>query len=288
MVEIGRFQELRVVKKVSFGLYLGPEDDAILLPRKYVPEGTEVGDRVRVFVYHDSEDRPVATTAPPRAALDEIAAMEVVDETAHGVFVDWGLEKDLFVPSKEQHQRMPIGSVHVVWVCLDERTGRLIGSTRLGAYFDRDLSHLEPGREVSLLVWGRKDVGALVVVDGRFAGMVYDDAGGRELRQGSAATGYIDRVRDDGKVDVSLRKRGRAAQLEGQREIVRALEASAEGFLPLHDKSPAEEIQRHLAMSKKVFKAALGGLYKQGVVVLEEGGIRLAKTAGQGDPEARE
>lgn len=275
MIQIGRYQELPVAKTVGFGLYIGDPDDAILLPKKWAPEGALVGDRVRVFVYHDSEDRPIATTMRPRAALGEMAAMRVVDVTAHGAFVDWGLEKDLFVPSAEMESRMEVDSVHVVAVDLDERTGRLIGSTRLGPRFDREVGHLEPGREVSLVVYGGNDAGAQVVVDGRYRGLVYRDAGGAELRRGQETTGYVDRVRDDGKVDVSLRKRGRAAQLEAQDVVLAALRESADGYLALHDKSAPAEIESALGMSKKLFKAAIGGLKKQGLVDLEPAGIRL-------------
>ncbi|MEM7200823.1 MAG: S1-like domain-containing RNA-binding protein [Planctomycetota bacterium] len=275
MIEVGRFHDVDVVKVVRFGAYVGPADDAVLVPGKFLPEGTRVGDRLRVFVYHDSEDRPVATTRAPLAALDEFAAMRVVDVTPHGAFVDWGLEKDLFVPNVEQFRQMVVDSIHVVAVRMDERTGRLIGSSKLAGLLDDDPSELEPGREVDLLVYGANAVGALAVVDQRYAGLVYHDEGGRSLRVGTATVGYVDRLRRDGKVDVSLRKRGRAAQLDAGEVILAALRDSEAGFLPLHDKSPADRIARQLDMSKKVFKAAIGGLLKSGEIDLEEDGIRL-------------
>ena len=275
MIEIGRYQQLKVVKEVSFGVYLETADDTVLLPLKFVPEGTRRGDVLRVFLYLDSEDRPVATTQTPLAVLGGIAPMEVVDLTAHGAFVNWGLDKDLFIPKKEQFRSMRIGETQVVHVRMDERTQRLIGSTKLASFFDDGVAHLVPGREVDLMVYGFNEVGAQVVVDGRHAGLVYLD----ELRErpaiGAEMRGYIERVRDDGKIDVKLRKTGRPAEIDAQETILRELARAPDGFLGLHDKSPPEEIARRLEMSKKIFKAAIGGLYRRELILLESDGIRL-------------
>ena len=277
MIEIGIYHNLTVVRRASVGVFLGSDEESVLLPRKHVPPGTSVGDRLRVFVHHDSEDRPIATTLTPSATLGGLAVMEVVDESPRGVFVDWGLEKDLFVPSIEQHRMMRIGSRHVVEVRLDERTNRLIGSSRLGRSFDPEVEYLQPGREVDLLVWSFNDVGAQVVVEGRHSGLVYTSEIREKLAVGERLRGYVDRVRDDGKIDVSLRKRGRAGELDAQSVVLQALESSDDGFLPLHDKSPPEAITQHLDLSKRVFKAAVGGLYKRQLIELSKDGIRLRR-----------
>lgn len=277
MIEVGRYQELEVVQRVAVGVFLGSEADVALLPKKFVPSGTSLGDWLRVFVYRDSEDRLAATMLAPAATLGDIAVMEVVDESPHGAFVDWGLEKDLFVPTVEQEKPMRIGSWHVVHVRLDERTDRLIGSTRLGRFFDPEVAYLQPGREVDLLVWGFSELGTRVVVDLRHSGLVYASDTRRALEVGDELRGYVDRVRSDGKVDVSLRQRGRSAEIDAQSVILDALEAADGGFLPLHDKSSPEAIARRFAMSKRLFKAAVGGLYKRELIELASDGIRLRR-----------
>jgi len=276
-MEIGRYQKLPVVRRTSSGAYLGSEADAVLLPRKLVPRGVVVGDELRVFVHHDSEGRRVATTRNVAATLGRIAVMEVVGLTPHGAFVDWGLDKDLFVPTVEQQRPMEMGSRHVVEVRLDERTDRLIGSSRLGRYFDPRIEHFTPGRQVELLVWGFNEAGIQVVVDGRHSGLVYESDALGDFRVGDQAVGYVDRLRDDGKLDISLKKRGRSAEIDAQEVILAALEDSSDGFLALHDKSPPDAITRQLDISKRVFKAAIGGLYKRSLIRLEADGIRLVR-----------
>lgn len=275
MIYLGECQELGVKRLVAVGAFLGDETGEVLLPYKYVPTGLSVGDSVRVFVHTDSEDRLVAITRMPSATLGKVAVMEVVDQTPHGVFVDWNLEKDLFVPEIEQHDAMRVGSRYVVEVRCDERTDRLIGSTRLGRFFDPEIEYLRPGREVELLVWSFNDVGAQVVVDGRHSGLVYSNQVPRNLQVGDALQGYVERLREDGKIDISLRKLGMAAGLDAQTVILEALRARGDGFLPLHDKSSPADIARHFDLSKRVFKAAIGGLFKRELIEFLSDGIRL-------------
>jgi len=280
MIQLGRCQELEVVRILAIGAILGDPTDEVLLPRKYLPRGLEVGDTVRVFVHTDSDDRLVATTRMPSATLGNIAVMEVVDRTPHGAFVDWNLDKDLFVPAIEQHHAMRVGSRYVVEVRCDERTDRLIGSSRLGRFFDPDTDHLRPGQEVDLLVWSFNDHGAQVVVDNRHSGLIYADQVPRNLRVGDALRGYVERLRDEGKLDISLRKLGVAAGRDAQERILEALRATDDGFLPFHDKSPPEAITRQFGLSKRVFKAAIGGLFKRELIELLDDGIRLQTPAG--------
>ncbi|MFT5292079.1 MAG: putative RNA-binding protein (virulence factor B family) [Planctomycetota bacterium] len=275
MIYLGQCQDLEVMRLVGVGAFLGDETGEVLLPYKYVPTGLGVGDSVRVFVHTDSDDRLVAITRMPSATLGNIAVMQVVDQTPHGVFVDWGLEKDLFVPEIEQHHSMRIGSRYVVEVRCDERTDRLIGSTRLGRFFDPLIEYLRPGREVELLVWSFNDVGAQVVVDGRHSGLVYSHQVPRNLNVGDALQGYVERLREDGKIDISLRKLGMAAGLDAQAMVLEALRTGGDGFLPLHDKSSPADIAQHFDLSKRVFKAAIGSLFKRELIELERDGIRL-------------
>lgn len=265
-----------MLRLVASGALLGDDSgEEVLLPRKYVSTDAHEGDTVRVFVHTDSEDRLVASTRMPSATLGDIAVMEAVDRTRHGTFVDWNLDKDLFVPQIEQHQAMQIGSRYVVEVRLDKMTDRLIGSTRLGRFFDPDIDYLRPGREVQLLVWSFHDLGAQVVVDGRHSGLVYTTQVPRGLRVGDALQGYVERLRDDGKIDISLRKLGMAAGRDAQATILEALRARDDGFLPLHDKSSPTEIENHFDMSKRVFKAAIGGLFKRELIEILRDGIGL-------------
>lgn len=278
MIQLGECQELEVMRLVASGAILGDETGDVLLPRKYVPDGVDVGDSVRVFVHTDSDDRLVATTRMPSATLGNVAVMEAIDRTRHGTFVDWKLDKDLFVPEIEQHQPMQIGSLYVVEVRRDKMTDRLVGSTRLGRFFDLNIDHLRPGREVKLLVWSFNDNGAQVVVNERHSGLVYGNQVPRDLRVGDALPGYVERLRDDGKLDISLRKLGVAAGRDAQTMILDALRARDDGFLPLHDKSSPEDIADHFDLSKRVFKAAIGGLFKRELIDLRRDGILLRES----------
>jgi predicted RNA-binding protein (virulence factor B family) len=277
MIRIGEYNELRMYKRVDFGVYLGDEDNRILLPRKWVPEGVNVGDSIRVFVYTDSEDRPIATTMVPLATVGEFASMEVVDVTEHGAFVNCGLEKDLFVPIVRQMQPLRKGQRRVVYVSLHERTQRLIGSTDIGRFFDSDIDALDAGQEVPLLVFDFNDVGALVVVAGRYRGIVYHDETFQPLELGQALTGWVKTLREDNRVDISLQRIGHGSTLDAKEVVLRAL-ADAGGKLPLHDKSSPEEIRTTLKLSKKVFKKAIGGLYKERRILINDAGIEAKAT----------
>ena len=273
-ISIGQYNTLEVVREADPGLYLGTEAESVLLPWVYVPEGTKVGAQLRVFVYTDSEDRPIATTLTPTAVVGDFAYLEVVAVTKHGAFLNWGLAKDLFAPFNELHSRLEVGDKHVFAVSLDERDGRVKASGELRRYFDYDVEDVEEGDEVDLLVYGKNDVGTLVVVDGRHAGIVYRDETFRTLRMGDELTGYVKLVRPDNKLDIRLQRVGAEAADDGQRIVLDALRANG-GSLALHDKSSPEAIQRALGLSKKAFKRALGGLYKARRVELLDDGVKL-------------
>ncbi|MTI22727.1 GntR family transcriptional regulator [Fulvivirga sp. RKSG066] len=273
-MQIGQYHELEVGKEVDFGFYLNSEVGEILLPTKYVPEGLQVGDKINVFIYRDSEDRIIATTLTPYAKVDEFAALEVTDTSDHGAFMEWGLEKDLFVPTKEQHVRFTIGRKHVVRVCLDHRTDRLIGTGKLRAFFDWDTSDLEEGQEVDLLIYNHTEKGYTAVVNQRYTGLIYGNEVFESIGIGDQKKGFIKKIREDGKLDLTLNTTGVAA-IDDNREVILDLLKKEGGFMPYHDKSDADEITKTFSMSKKAFKKAIGGLYKEKVISIGEDGIKL-------------
>ena len=271
MIEVGQMNRLRVLEVLRRGLILGEEDDEILLPASVAPENARVGERLEVFVYTDSDDRPVATTERPYAFVGEFAMLEVIDISPHGAFLDWGLGKDLLVPTKEQHQPLRRGDVVVVAVMLDFE-GRVMGTSRLARHFEFDTRRLELGQAVNCLVYGFSDRGVRVVVDGRYSGLIFHDHTDRRLNIGDIAPAYILGIRPDGRIDLSMREPGRTRD-DDAGAILAALE-HADGFLPLHDRSPPGRIRDELNMSKKAFKRALGGLYRRRLITIEPDGIR--------------
>jgi predicted RNA-binding protein (virulence factor B family) len=272
-ISVGRYNMLEVMREGDPGLYLGSEEEAVLLPWRYVPKGTKVGERLRVFVYTDSEDRPIATTLTPTAVVGEFAFLEVVAMTKHGAFLNWGLAKDLLAPFNELHDHVEVGRHYVFAIALDD-DGRVTASSKLRRHFDYDVDEIEEGDEVNLLVYGRNEVGALVVVDGRHAGIVYDNEAFRPLRYGDQLTGFIKLVRPDNKLDIRLQRIGTDALDDAQRVVLEAARANG-GFLALHDKSTPDEIRTQLALSKKAFKRALGALYKSRRIELRADGVKL-------------
>ena len=278
MVELGDYNELEIAREVDFGVYLTSEDGDILLPSKYIPEGARVGDRVRVFVYRDSEDRIIATNLVPYATVGEFACLTCKDVTPFGAFLDWGLEKDLLVPLNNQKNKMQVGHKYCVYLYLDETSDRVVATSKLGKYLQNDHIQLTEGEEVQLLVAGFTDLGTKVIINQAYMGMLYKNETFKDLRIGDKVTGYVKLIRPDNKIDVTLRKPGATQKTESDEasdKIMRLLEQGS-GWLPLSDNSTPEEIYQALGMSKKTFKRAIGGLYKAGKVTLSEDSIRLA------------
>ena len=274
MLKIGSYNELIVQRRVDFGLYLNPREEEVLLPSKYVPENTKIGDRLKVFVYTDSEDRPVATTRAPRAAVGEFACLEARSTTPFGAFMDWGLEKDLLVPKSEQQTRIKVGQKYVVKVCLDEQTNRVYGTTRIARNCEKPPGDLVRGRKVRILVYSLTKIGIMAVVDNRYTGLLYRSETYEPLAIGDERVGYVNRIRENGKVDLSLKAPGYASISGSSRRILDALKTSG-GFIPCHDRSTPEKIERLFMMSKKEFKRTIGGLYKRGMIDIRTDGIQL-------------
>ncbi|GAB4035237.1 CvfB family protein [Spirosoma jeollabukense] len=282
MIDIGRINTLTALRETSVGFFLGDLSDRktqdfgndILLPNKYVPDTLAIDDDIDVFVYTDSEDRPIATTLTPAIQRDEFAALKVVAVSSAGAFLDWGLEKDLLVPHREQSRPMQVGEWYVVFMYLDKSTNRLVGSTKISRFLDPDVHDLVMGDEVQLLAYEPTDLGVNVIINNRYKGLVYANEIFRTVRPGDPLIGYIKNIRDDGLIDVSLQKAGFENVEPNARRILATLK-SENGFLPLTDNSPPEEIYKALEMSKKTFKKAIGTLYRERKIVLEEKGIRL-------------
>ncbi|MFH1153715.1 MAG: S1-like domain-containing RNA-binding protein [Pseudomonadota bacterium] len=274
MLVIGSYNELVVERQVDFGYYLGTGEDEVLIPSKYVLPGMAIGDRIRVFIYTDSEDRPIATTLTPNGVVGDMVPMTVKDVTPIGAFMDWGLEKDLLVPLGEQQYPMTVGRQYVVMILLDEATRRVYASSRIADHLLGNPGWFSPGDAISLLVYDVMDTGFLCVVNGTTPGMLNRSETYEDLAPGDRREGYISRVREDAKLNLTLKKPGYSSVPDSSRKIIDALKQDG-GFIPCHDKSSPEVIKARFAMSKKEFKRAIGGLYKKGLIRIEETGIRL-------------
>lgn len=274
LIEIGKYNRLEVLKSTEQGLYVGDEVEEILLPNKYIPDGLQVGDHIDVFIYNDSEDRMIATTLRPKIQVGEFAYLQVKDVTSIGAFLDWGLEKDLLVPFKEQLNKMETGKSYVVYMYLDEVTDRLVASSHLNRFLEREQVDLEEGQETDLLVGDKTDLGYQVIINSKYRGLIFENEIFRSVQSGDRTKGFVKRVRPDMKVDVALEKPGYQSIEPNADKLYKELQANT-GFLPLHDNSDPEEIRRILQMSKKNFKKAVGALYKKRLVRLEKEGIRL-------------
>jgi len=276
MLKFGQYNELSISRQSDYGVYLTDGEEEVLLPRKYVPQNAQPGDRLEVFVYFDSEDRPVATTQTPKATVGDIVLMTVKAETRIGAFLDWGIDKDLFVPFREQRRRMEVGEEYVVRIYCDKHTGRLQASSRLGPIMNKSLAGVQLNQEVDLIVYECIELGYLVLVNREYSGMIYHNEIFQPVHIGDCLTGYVSKLRDDGKLDIRLRRPGFGGVLEVKDQIMEAL-AEAGGFLPLNSQSSPEEIEVKFHMSKKTFKQAIGNLYKERRIVIADDGIRLAE-----------
>ena len=277
MIEIGKINRLEVVRDTDHGLFLQAKDDSeVLLPNAYVDEkAMPVGSLVDVFVYTDSEDRPVATTKMPYARLGEFGYFTVVDYKSYGAFVNWGLPKDLFVPLSQQKEYFQIGKKYILRVCLDEKTGRLYATQKIGKWISRDMKGLHPNKEMDLLVIAKTPMGYKVIADDRYEGMLFENEIFEPIQVGDRKKGYIKQVRKDDKLDLSLQKLGAGNNQETLESRVLELLRQRGGRIAMTSKSDADMITTTFGMSKKNFKRALNALKERGVIVLDEEGFSL-------------
>ena len=275
-IKLGDYNHLKVVKKVDFGMYLdGGVEGEILLPSRYVPEGCKVGDELDVFIYLDQDERPVATTLKPLAKVGDFVCLEVAWVNDFGAFLNWGLMKDLFCPFREQKKRMERGQRYIVHVGVDDDSYRMMASAKFEHYLSHDIPPYSHGDEVDLLVWQKTELGFKVIVDNKYAGLVYDSQVFRPLTTGDCLKGYVDKVRPDGKLDITIQRTGRQATEDFSEVLLQYLKDN-NGHCDLGDKSPSELIADRFKVSKKTFKKAVGDLYKRRVITIGDDGITLA------------
>ena len=278
MLSIGEYHTLTIDRDTPPGLFLkddsGEKENEVLLPNKYKPESFEIGDELEVFVYLDHDERPVATTLQPYVQLDEFAFLECVDVTKMGAFLDWGLEKHLFVPFKEQAYPMKKGEHYLIFCYLDEETQRLVASSKVNHFLDNSDVTVEPFEKVDVIVTNKTDIGFNLIVNELHQGLVYHDDVFQDLKTGDQLEGWVKKIRKDNKIDVTLQRPGYRSIEPNADAIYNELQLQ-DGFLPLTDKSTPEEIKNWLEMSKKSFKKAVGALYKKRLIRLESDGIYL-------------
>jgi predicted RNA-binding protein (virulence factor B family) len=281
MIRIGKTNTLTILRDTAVGMYLGDnENQAVLLPKKYILPEFKVNDEVEVFVYKDSEDRMIATTLKPFAEVDQFAYLEVTSVSKVGAFMDWGLEKDLLVPFKEQKHKMMEGYSYVVYVYLDELSERIVASGKINKFISNDTLTVEQGQEVDLLVYNETDLGFTCIINGLHKGLIYHNDIFTDLKTGDQVRGYIKLIRENNLIDLSLQKPGFKHVLSSTEKIMEYL-TSHEGYLELTDKSSPDLIERRFDMSKSTFKKSIGILYRQRKVTIHDDGVRLVVNEGE-------
>lgn len=275
-MELGKFNRLRISRKVDFGLYLEADDATgeVLLPARYVPRGAKIGEELDVFIYLDQDERPVATTEKPLAEVGDFAFLKVAWINQHGAFLDWGLMKDVFCPFREQKKRMEKDRSYIVHLHVDEESYRIVASAKVDKFLSKEIPAYKQNDEVKVLVWQKTDLGFKVIVDNKYQGLVYDNQVFRDVHTGDKLRGYVECVRPYGKLDISLQKVGREQTLDFSERLHEYL-LKHDGYCPFTDKSDAEAIYAEFHVSKKVFKRAVGDLYKQRLITLAPDGIEL-------------
>ena len=278
MLRAGRIQKLTVSRISDYGLYLADEEqNEVLLPNRYISLTDKPGDEKEVFLYHDSEDRLVATTETPLLRVGEAGYLRVVDKTAHGAFLDWGLYgKDLFLPNRNQQGGIIAGRSYIVYLYEDSVTGRCVATCKLKSFINNDIITVAPRQKVDLLVASESPIGYRVIINNRHWGMLYRNQLFRPIAVGDRTKGYVRKLTEDNRIDVSLQQEG-FAQVKDSAEVLLQLVRDNGGFLPLNDDSAPEEVTRLTGTSKKVFKRSLGMLLKRGAVEAGEKGIKIRK-----------
>lgn len=280
MALIGRFNSLQIIKRTDFGLYLDAEQDGeILLPNRYIPKDqpTEAGDWINVFVYLDSEDRIIATTQKPKVQVGQFASLKVVEVNRIGIFLDWGLPKDLLLPHSEEKRPLQVGDYCVVYVYIDQRTHRITATARLDRYLDTVPASYTSGQAVDLLVAEQTPMGFKAIIEGKHWGLIHQNEVFKFLRSGMQEKGFIKEMRPDGKISLSLQPLGRQA-VDALGQQILGLAKARNGVLEVSDKSSPELISKLFGVSKGTFKKAIGGLYKQGLIVIYDDRIELPET----------
>lgn len=281
MINVGRYNELKVLRAVDFGVYLEDELDGILLPKRFVPDGLKVGDHVKVFIYKDNEGRLIATTQEPKAQVGDIAMLEAKTVTAHGTFLDIGIMKDLFVPRTKQLGDMFVGKKYLVKIYIDEQTNRIVATEKLDAYLQNDELTVKRLDIIDLIMYRKTDIGFVVIINNIHSGLLHHNDVFDKIEVGDQIKGFIKKIHEPDetgklkyKIDVALGKPGFMRVEDESEKILRLLKEN-NGFLPYHDKSKPEDIYAFFGMSKKTFKMTTGNLFKQRIINFDDKGIRL-------------
>ncbi len=276
MIRLGEHQTLTIKRMTSVGAYLSfkEEDDDVLLPKKYLNPNSQIGNEIDVFIYKDHEQRLIATTLKPKITLNSFALLTVKSVSPIGVFLDWGLEKDLFLPFAEQKRKLNVGDKQMVYLYIDEKTNRLAASAKLNKFLSKIPPAYPIGEEVAIIVFEATPLGYNVIVNNKYKGLVYHNECHTPLRYGQPLKGYIKQIREEGGIDISISALGVKRLADGTQTLLSKLTKSG-GFLNLNDDSSPDEIAQKLNMSKKTFKRSLGILYKQGQIEMIENGIKL-------------
>lgn len=275
MLKLGTYQTLEILKVRDQGLYLSDaEDNEVLLPNKYIPENSEIGQQIEVFLYLDAEERMVATTLEPFVTIHNFALLKCTQTNSIGAFLDWGLEKELFVPFKEQTVRMRAGNYYLVYLYLDDKTDRLVASSKTNAFLDNSLVLLSAWDQVDLIASHPSPFGWNMIVNQKHLGLVYEDEIFQKINVGDQLKGWVKKVRADGKIDLTLQKHGFRGIEPNANQILKEIKAHG-GFIDLNDKSDPDDIKEVFQLSKKSFKKAIGALYKSRLITIEKEGIRL-------------
>ncbi len=274
MVELGKYNLLTINRFVDFGAYLEGDDlGEILIPKKYLPEGVQEDDEVDVFVHLDGEERYVATTENVLAQVGECALMEVVAVSDHGAFMDWGLVKNLFVPFREQKEKFRVGEFHLIFVYVDEVTFRIVGTTRLMKYLPNNIEAFREEEQVRIIIWRETPSGFLAIIENECIGMIFRNQIFSDIKPGDKMFAFIKKIREDSKIDLVLQEQGYGKVEDFSFDLEEYL--LEHKSLNLHDKSDPNDIRDKFGVSKKIFKKAIGKLYKEGIIEITPDGIKL-------------
>jgi predicted RNA-binding protein (virulence factor B family) len=276
MIEQGKYIVLKIQKRSSFGLFLADESgEEVLLPNKYCTDEMKPGETVRVFIYKDSEGKKVATTLTPKIFIHEFALLKVTAVTSVGAFLDWGLEKELMVPFREQKQKMELGRWYIVFLDLDRKSDRLYASNRVERFLQNDQITVKEGDEVDLVILQKTDLGYSAIINHTHKGLLFDNEIFQEIRVGDRLKGYVKKIRDDRKIDLTVQPIGFRNFNDSNSELIYKILEENNGFLSITDKSSPQEIYSQFGISKKAFKKSLGSLYKQRKIDIADEGIKL-------------
>lgn len=276
MISIGQYNDLTILRMTTVGLFLGDEEgEDVLLPSKYCPEDYSLGDVLKVFVYRDHDGKKIATNLEPYLLLHQFGFVKVTAVSGFGAFVDWGMVKNLLVPFKEQRQKMEVGRWYMIYMDLDKETDRLIGSNKIEKYLSNEHLTVEEGDQVDLLVMHKSDLGYSVIVNHLHKGLVFENEIFGEIKIGDKLKGYVKKIRSENKLDISLHPQGYKKAIERHAQIILTKLKEEGGFLPYHDKTSPEIIYSAFRLSKKAFKKAVGNLFKNQLIRLEEEGMFL-------------